>query len=63
MAAENGAPIWEGIIATPKGATELERITDVLARPLILQNGQLCAIAYQGKISCFNMLRGAETLW
>lgn len=63
LAAENGAPIWEGIIATPKGATELERITDVLARPLILQNGQLCAIAYQGKISCFNMLRGAETLW
>lgn len=63
LLAENGAPIWEGVISTPKGATELDRITDVVAKPLILPNGQLCAIAYQGKISCFNMMRGGETLW
>lgn len=63
LLAENGAPIWEGVISTPKGATELDRITDVVAHPLILPNGQLCAIAYQGKISCFNMMRGGETLW
>lgn len=63
LLAENGAPIWEGIIATPKGATELDRITDVVANPLVLPDGGLCAIAYQGKITCFNMIRGGETLW
>lgn len=63
LLAENGAPIWEGVISTPKGATELDRITDVVAHPLILPNGQLCAIAYQGKITCFNMMRGGETIW
>jgi len=48
---------WEGNVATPKGATELERIADVTSLPLI-DGGQACAVAYQGRIACFDLLRG-----
>ena len=48
---------WEANVATPKGATELERIADVTSLPLIDGN-QACAVAYQGRIACFDLLRG-----
>jgi outer membrane protein assembly factor BamB len=48
---------WEGNVATPKGATELERIADVTSRPLI-EDRQVCAVAFQGRIACFEILRG-----
>jgi len=48
---------WEGNVATPKGATELERIADVTSLPLI-DDRQACAVAYQGRIACFDVLRG-----
>jgi len=48
---------WEGNVATPKGATELERIADVTSLPLV-EERQACAVAYQGRIACFEILRG-----
>jgi len=48
---------WEGNVATPKGATELERIADITSLPL-LDGTQACAVAYQGRIACFDILRG-----
>jgi outer membrane protein assembly factor BamB len=48
---------WESNVATPKGATELERIADVTSLPLI-DDKQACAVAYQGRIACFDLLRG-----
>ena len=48
---------WEGNVATPKGATELERIADVTSLPLI-EEKQACAVAYQGRIACFEIIRG-----
>ena len=48
---------WEGNVATPKGATELERIADVTSLPLI-EERQACAVAYQGRVACFEILRG-----
>jgi outer membrane protein assembly factor BamB len=48
---------WEGNVATPKGATELERIADITSLPL-LEGTQACAVAYQGRIACFDMARG-----
>jgi outer membrane assembly lipoprotein YfgL len=45
---------WEANVATPKGATELERIADVTSLPLIDGN-QACAVAYQGRIACFDL--------
>ena len=48
---------WEGNVATPKGATELERIADVTSLPLVDEQ-QACAVAYQGRVACFDILRG-----
>jgi len=50
---------WDGAVATPKGATELERIADVTSRPWI-EERQVCAVAYQGRLSCFDILRGTQ---
>ncbi len=52
---------WEGNVATPKGATELERIADVTSLPVV-EDRQVCAVAYQGRIACFDILRG-ELVW
>jgi outer membrane protein assembly factor BamB len=59
---ENGAPAWEGVVAQPHGVTELDRITDVLARPVFHQSIG-CAVAYQGKVACFNFANGGQTVW
>jgi outer membrane protein assembly factor BamB len=48
---------WEANVATPKGATELERIADVTSLP-VLDEAQGCAVAYQGRVACFDLLRG-----
>ncbi len=48
---------WEANVATPKGATELERIVDVTSLPFVDTN-QACAVAYQGRVACFDLLRG-----
>jgi len=48
---------WEGNVATPKGATELERIVDVTSLPLV-EERQACAVAYQGRVACFEIVRG-----
>ncbi len=49
---------WEGNVATPKGATELERIADVTSLPAV-EDRQVCAIAFQGRVTCFEIVRGA----
>lgn len=57
----NGAPIWEGTVALPKGTTELERISDVSSEPVV-HGRQVCAGAYQGRVACFDLASG-ELLW
>jgi outer membrane protein assembly factor BamB len=52
-----GNVAWEGNVATPKGATELERIADVTSLPLV-EERQVCAVAYQGRVACFEIIRG-----
>ena len=53
----SGAVGWEASIATPKGATELERIADVTSSPVV-DDRQVCAVAFQGRLGCFDLLRG-----
>jgi outer membrane protein assembly factor BamB len=48
---------WDGTVANPKGATELERIADVTGLPLVLER-DVCAVAYQGRVACFDLARG-----
>jgi outer membrane protein assembly factor BamB len=48
---------WDATVANPKGATELERIADVTGLPLVLER-DVCAVAYQGRVACFDLARG-----
>ncbi len=56
----NGTLLWETAVAQPRGETELERVTDVVGPPFV-DAGQVCAIAYQGRIGCFDAARGSLT--
>jgi outer membrane protein assembly factor BamB len=57
----NGNVGWESTVALPKGATELERVADVAGLP-VMDGKQICAVAYQGRVACFDMFKGS-TLW
>ena len=50
---------WEATVALPKGATELERVTDVVGEPVV-QGREVCAAAYQGRVACFEMANGRQ---
>ena len=59
--ANTGTLGWEANVATPKGATELERIADVTSLPVV-DAKQVCAVAFQGRVACFELQRGT-LLW
>jgi outer membrane protein assembly factor BamB len=61
IALANGNVGWEAVVALPKGTTELERVTDVTSLPVI-DGSQVCAVAFQGRVACFDVQRG-ETAW
>ncbi len=54
---QTGIVGWDATVANPKGATELERIADVTSLPLV-DGQQVCAVAYQGRVACFDVTRG-----
>lgn len=58
IALSNGASRWEAVIAEPKGATEVERLTDVLGE-IAVGEGQACAAAFQGRMTCVDAATGA----
>jgi len=58
----SGSVQWEGTVATPRGASDLERLTDVVGAPR-LAGSLLCAVAYQGRIVCFDVTQGGRPLW
>lgn len=62
LALQNGAPVWEGVVALPKGATELDRVADIVASPVV-DGVQICAVAFQGRIACFDMSQGGAMVW
>ena len=57
----NGSVRWEATVAAPRGATELERIADVIGDP-VLRERSVCAVAYQGRAACFETVNG-QSLW
>jgi outer membrane protein assembly factor BamB len=57
----NGAAAWEGTVALPRGTTDLERLADIASLPVILNNA-ICAVAFQGRVSCFD-LRTGNLVW
>ncbi len=57
----NGAVIWESTVSQPRGNTELERISDITSVPVV-DNDSVCAVAFQGRIACFDIKQGG-LLW
>jgi outer membrane protein assembly factor BamB len=57
LALNNGGPRWEVAVGDPRGTTELERISDVSGVPA-LGSRDICAVSYQGRIGCFDLLNG-----
>jgi outer membrane protein assembly factor BamB len=57
----NGAVRWEATVALPRGATELERVTDVIGLPAVTER-EVCAVAFQGRIGCFDLATG-QAVW
>lgn len=49
----NGGPWWEMAIGDPRGTTELERVADASGMPLLIGR-DVCAVAYQGRVGCFD---------
>jgi len=62
LSLQNGAPVWEGAVALPKGATELDRVADIVAPPVV-DGRQICAVAFQGRVACFDMGQGGAMIW
>ena len=60
LALNNGNVGWEATVALPKGATELERVADISSLPVI-DGRQACAVAYQGRVACFDLVKGAPS--
>lgn len=61
LSLQNGAPAWEGTVSVPRGATELDRVSDVVTVPVV-QGSQMCAVAFQGRLACFDM-QGGNQMW
>ncbi len=61
LSLQNGSVRWEAPVSNPRGATEIERIADVLGSPLI-SGRDICAASYQGRVSCFEVGTG-RPLW
>lgn len=59
--AASGMVAWEGTVALPKGTTELDRIADVTSLPVVGAR-QVCAVAYQGRVACFEIATG-NLMW
>ncbi|MEO7032098.1 MAG: outer membrane protein assembly factor BamB [Herbaspirillum sp.] len=54
----NGGPRWEVAVGDPRGTTELERISDTSGTPVLFGH-EVCAVAYQGRIGCFDASTGS----
>ncbi|WP_316368138.1 outer membrane protein assembly factor BamB [Candidatus Thiodiazotropha sp. CDECU1] len=61
LSLDTGLAEWEATISTPKGRTELERVVDIDADPVLVE-GTLYVTAYQGDVAAVSESSGV-VLW
>ncbi len=61
LSLESGVLGWEADVSIPHGATEMERVNDVVGTP-VTDDHQVCAVTYQGRAACFDMQSGNQ-IW
>jgi outer membrane protein assembly factor BamB len=54
-----GLPRWETTVSEPRGATELERVSDIAGTPVLFE-GDICTVTFQGKVGCFDATTGVQ---
>lgn len=54
---ENGAPLWSTRVAVPKGSTELDRMVDIKAAPLIVGD-TIFFVSFQGNVAALDLYTG-----
>lgn len=57
----DGKVAWEVAVSKARGVTELERITDITSLP-VADEKQICAVAYKGRVTCFEITSGNQ-IW
>ena len=62
IALSNGQPLWEARVAVPRGATELERMVDIDADPVIDRTRTVYAVTYQGQVAALELFSGERGL-
>src|SRR5690606_15057382 len=60
--ARTGAVQWEAPVSVSRGATDLERINDVVGSPQVA-GPLLCGVTYQGRMTCFDVSQGGRPAW
>ena len=55
---ENGEPIWEHRVMLPEGRSELERMVDVDAKPLVTASGAVFVGAFHGRVKMLSQRDG-----
>ena len=61
LSLDNGKILWEKTISLPRGRTEVERLVDIDAPPVI-RNSLIYVVAYQGHLSVLDIDTGRQ-LW
>jgi outer membrane protein assembly factor BamB len=57
----SGAPVWEAVVAVPSGRSELQRMVDVDANPVV-RDGVLYVASFQGQMAAVGLQNG-RVLW
>ncbi|CCD29694.1 Outer membrane assembly lipoprotein YfgL [Candidatus Glomeribacter gigasporarum BEG34] len=57
----DGAAQWQSPVSYPRGVTDSERMNDVAGAPVRI-NREICAVTFQGSISCMEVQTG-QVLW
>jgi outer membrane protein assembly factor BamB len=58
---KSGAPLWEAVVAVPSGRSELQRMVDVDANPVV-RDGVLYVVSFQGQMAAVGLQNG-RLLW
>jgi outer membrane protein assembly factor BamB len=61
LSINDGKVIWEKSVAVPRGRTELDRLVDIDADPVVI-NDTVYAVTYQGNVAGVDLTSG-QTLW
>lgn len=61
LSINDGKVLWEKSVAVPRGRTELDRLVDIDADPVVI-NDTVYAVTYQGNVAGVDLTTG-QTLW